>query len=102
LQNIYKVEFITIIIEIKMMTQRKNLTWWKENDGAVNYTDEDGKVHNAPAVVWKANDGSMWHLCRFTRIRSSGRVYHWKPRKENPVSCPRCRYRFDSPYGEEE
>ena len=73
------------------------LRWWKEND-AVLYTDEEGNSHKTEKEVWADGDGKMWHLCRFTKQRKKGKVYVWTPRKENPVSCPRCRYRFDSPY----
>ena len=81
----------------KMSESKPPKKWWREGE-KVKYTDEEGNVHEATDEVWTAEDGRMWHLCRFTHLRTSGEVNVWQPRKENPVSCPRCRYRFDSPY----
>jgi hypothetical protein len=76
------------------------MVWCREND-KLFYADEEGQVHKAPSKRWKKG-GSMYHLCRLTRFRNFGKVYKWTPRKPNPVACPRCRYRFDSPYGKDE
>ena len=73
-----------------MTESKRPLTWWKEGEKR-KYCDEKGRVRVAQDEYWTEN-GEMFHLC------PDGQVYTWTPRKQNPLSCPRCRYRFDSPY----
>jgi hypothetical protein len=72
------------------MTEHEPSTWWKENE-TTKYSDKKGAIHDAPSEFWREGK-QMYHLC------PDGQVYFWQTRKTNPKSCPRCRYRFDSPY----
>ena len=73
-----------------MNESKSSLTWWTEGEKR-KYSDEQGRTRDAPDEFWREGD-LMFHLC------PDGRVYKWKTRKQNPLSCPRCRYRRDSPY----
>jgi hypothetical protein len=72
------------------------MTWWREGK-EIYWTDENGVVNETNVDHWMIGD-EMYHLCKISKYNESGVVYKWKPRKPNPVACPRCRYRFDNPY----
>jgi len=71
---------------------------WTNAEGVVREVDHE--ILESRSKCWE-NGGNLFHLCRLINSRAEGKVYVWTPRKPEPKSCPRCRYRFDTPYGEE-